>query len=101
MHLIAHSTDVQQNLIRALVNELAAERANHVQRLSVSAARVSTQRRLTSTQDSRNRCRRIVRVYTEIRMRWHFYSVNKNQIGPTNKSVNSTPNCFPRGHARV
>ena len=41
-HLIAHAAHVDQDLVGAFFDELAAERANHVERLSRSAPRVST-----------------------------------------------------------
>src|ERR1700723_502805 len=43
LHLVAHSAHVEQNLVWTLVYQLAAERANHVERLSVRATGVSTQ----------------------------------------------------------
>jgi hypothetical protein len=40
-HLVADAAYVDKNLIWALVDELAAEQSNHVQRLLISAASVS------------------------------------------------------------
>src|ERR1700675_2336210 len=40
--LIADAAHIEEDLIRALVSELAAERANHVRRLLISVRGVST-----------------------------------------------------------
>src|SRR5208282_751753 len=39
LHLIAHAAHVEQHLVRTLLNQLPAERANHVERLSVRETR--------------------------------------------------------------
>src|ERR1700728_332563 len=48
LHLVAHSAHVEQNCVRTLVDELAAKRANHVERLSVRGTGVSIQRKFES-----------------------------------------------------
>jgi hypothetical protein len=69
LHLIAHAAHVEQDLIRALLNQLAAERTNHVQRLLISVCGLSThgQRRAAASGNAAPRhARRIWHIGGEI-----------------------------------
>src|ERR1700722_2384244 len=101
LYLITHSAHVHSNCVRTLVDELAAERTNHVERLSVRGPGVSIQREFESYAVSQTDTVPIFRMHTNFRMRLHFYSIRKIQIGPSKKCINHTMNCFPREHHRV